>query len=72
MEMASDGQPVAQTAQPKHLSKSTTGTSSSPRARASGGHRSMQVSHAVHKSASNRGSNPELNPKPGLACLRAF
>jgi len=37
MEMASDGHPVAQTAHPKHLSRSTSGISLEPMTRASGG-----------------------------------
>ena len=55
MTIASEGQPVAQTAHPKHRSRLTCGTSLSPMARASGGHRSIQISQAVHRSGSNRG-----------------
>src|SRR5210317_1934735 len=69
--IASSGQPVAQTAQPKHRSRSTTGTSSSPMLNASGGHRSMQMSQALHWSASNTGWNPELKNTAGLLMDRA-
>ena len=57
--IASSEHPVAQTAQPKHVSRSTLGTSSSPMVRALAGQRSMQVSQATQRSGSHRGSKPE-------------
>ena len=68
--IASDGQPVAHTAHPKHRSRSTIGKPCSPMVSASGGHRSMQVSHASQRSESKRGSKPELINKPGLDLAR--
>jgi hypothetical protein len=68
--IAPSGQPVAHTPQPKHRLVLTTGTFASPIVRASGGHRSMHVSQATQRSASNDGSNPELKTRPGLGCFK--